>query len=79
MIGRGASSFNLERQRKPNASFGYGRHFRCGHALNLAIGRLSLGETFRHFKNPRLNTQLPVITKGWRFRGVMNLPVVWDA
>lgn len=72
-------SFNIDRPRKQHAAFGYRPHFCSGHYLSRAAGRIALEETYRMLPNLRLDGTKPVNIKGWRFRGVMNLPARWDA
>lgn len=74
-----ADRFRLGRPRRPSASFGYRPHFCSGHALARGIGRISLEEAFRSLPNLRLDPGKDVETKGWRFRGVTQLPAQWDA
>jgi cytochrome P450 len=74
-----ADRFVLDRPRKQHASFGYRPHFCSGHYLSRSIGRIALEEVFRLLPKLRLDPNGEVVSKGWRFRGVMNLPVVWDA
>jgi cytochrome P450 len=74
-----ADRFVLDRPRKQHASFGYRPHFCSGIFLSRAIGKLSLEEAFGSLANLRLDPGREVVAKGWRFRGVMNLPALWDA
>jgi cytochrome P450 len=74
-----ADSFDLDRKRKPHASFGYRPHFCSGHYLSRQIGRISLEEAFRSLGDLHLDPDREVITKGWRFRGVLQLPARWKA
>ena len=74
-----ADRFVLDRPRKQHASFGYRPHFCSGIFLTRAIGKLSLEEAFGSLANLRLDPGREVVAKGWRFRGVMNLPALWDA
>lgn len=71
-------AYQLHRPRKQHASFGYRPHFCSGIFLSRAIGRLSLEEVFGTLHNLRLDQEGTVVSKGWRFRGVMNLPAKWD-
>lgn len=71
--------FQLSRQRKPHSSFGFRPHFCSGHYLSRNIGRIALEESFRCLPNLRLDAEHEVSTKGWRFRGAVKLPAVWDA
>jgi cytochrome P450 len=71
--------FLLNRPPQPHAAFGYRRHVCSGQHLSRVIGRVSLEETFRLLPNVRLDPQGEVVTKGWRFRGVMKLPALWNS
>lgn len=70
--------FLLNRPAQPHAAFGYRRHVCSGQHLSRVIGRVSLEETFRLLPNLRLDPHGEVVTKGWRFRGVMKLPALWN-
>jgi len=74
-----ADQFQLDRPRKQHVAFGYRPHFCSGIFLSRAIGRLALEEAFQSLPNLRLDPDGEVVSKGWRFRGVMNLPALWDA
>jgi cytochrome P450 len=73
-----SDQFLLNRPAQPHAAFGYRRHVCSGQHLSRVIGRVSLEETFRLLPNLRLDPQREVVTKGWRFRGVMKLPALWN-
>jgi cytochrome P450 len=70
--------FLFNRPPQPHAAFGYRRHVCSGQHLSRVIGKVSLEETYRQLRNLRLDPQREVVTKGWRFRGVMKLPALWD-
>jgi len=74
-----SEQFRLDREPLPHAAFGYRRHVCSGQHLSRVIGRVSIQETYRLLPNLRLDPRREVVTKGWRFRGVMNLPAEWDA
>lgn len=74
-----ADAYQLFRPRKQHVAFGYRPHFCSGIFLARAIGRIALEEAFASLPGLRLDPQGEVLTKGWRFRGVMNLPAVWNA
>ena len=74
-----ADVFRLDRPRKQHAAFGYRPHFCSGIFLTRALGRISLEEVYGSLRNLRLDPDGQVVTKGWRFRGVINLPALWDA
>lgn len=71
--------FRLNRPRQPHAAFGYRRHVCSGQHLSRVIGQVSLQETYRLLPDIRLDPRGQVVTKGWRFRGVLKLPAVWNA
>ncbi|MCW3008410.1 MAG: cytochrome P450-pinF2, plant-inducible [Solirubrobacterales bacterium] len=71
--------FDLNRGRQTHAAFGYGSHFCSGHFISRHIERIALEEVFRTLAGLRLDPDQPVIERGWRFRGVKHLPVLWDA
>ncbi len=71
--------FDLFRKRRPHLSFGFRPHFCSGHALSRAMGRIALEEVFGQLPNLRLDQSREVKAKGWRFRGVTDLPATWDA
>lgn len=71
--------FDISKTRKQHAAFGYRPHFCSGHYLSRMAGRIALEEAYRQLPNLRLDPDAEVKVKGWRFRGVMNLPARWDA
>nr|WP_302054123.1 cytochrome P450 [Sphingomonas tagetis] len=74
-----AEAFDMRRKKKANATFGYRPHFCSGHYLSRAAGRIALEEAFARLPGLRIDADKPVNVKGWRFRGVVNLPARWDA
>ncbi len=72
-------AFQLDRKKKPHVSFGFRPHFCSGHFLSRALGQIALEETFKTLPNLRLDPDKELKAKGWRFRGVTNLPAKWDA
>ena len=71
--------FNITRPKKTHVSFGFRPHFCSGHFLSRAMGEIALSEAFAQLPNLRLDTSRPLKAKGWRFRGVTDLPAQWDA
>ncbi|WP_416979629.1 cytochrome P450 [Streptomyces sp. T028] len=71
--------FDMFRKKRPHLSFGFRPHFCSGHALSRAMGTIALEEAFIRLPNLRLGDSGEVAAKGWRFRGVTDLPAVWDA
>jgi cytochrome P450 len=71
--------FDMFRKKRPHLSFGFRPHFCSGHALSRAMGEIALEEAFRQLPNLRLDRSRQIQAKGWRFRGVTDLPAAWDA
>lgn len=71
--------FDMFRRKKPHLAFGFRPHFCSGHFLSRTMGEIALTEAFRALPNLRLDPEKEVRAKGWRFRGVAELPVRWDA
>lgn len=74
-----AEQFRIDRPRKQHAAFGYRPHFCSGHYLSRAAGRIAIEESYKLLPNLRIDGDKEVHIKGWRFRGVTNLPARWDA
>jgi cytochrome P450 len=74
-----ADLFDFRRRKRPHLSFGFRPHFCSGHALSRAMGEIALEEVFQQLPNLRLDTNRELQAKGWRFRGVSDLPAQWDA
>jgi cytochrome P450 len=72
-------SFDMFRRKRPHLSFGFRPHFCSGHALSRAMGQIALEEAFRQLPGLRLDDSREIMAKGWRFRGVTDLPAAWDA
>jgi hypothetical protein len=43
------------------------------------VADVALPSTFARLKGLRLDGAKPVRIGGWAFRGLLNLPVIWDA
>ncbi|MGI5460948.1 cytochrome P450 [Streptomyces sp. CA-249302] len=71
--------FDMFRKKRPHLSFGFWPHFCSGHALSRALGEIALEEAFRRLPGLRLDDSRGLTAKGWRFRGVSDLPAVWNA
>jgi cytochrome P450 len=71
--------FDMFRKKRPHLSFGFRPHFCSGHALSRAMGEIALEEVFTQLPNLRLDENRELRAKGWRFRGVSDLPAKWDA
>ena len=76
----GADKFDVMRDTAKSIAFGAGPHFCAGAAASRAmIADVALPSVFARLKNLRLDESDPVRIGGWAFRGLFNLPVVWDA
>jgi cytochrome P450 len=73
-----SEQYLMTRAPQPYASFGYRRHVCSGQHLSRVFGKVCLEETYRLLPNVRLDPQREVLIRGWRFRGVMSLPALWD-
>lgn len=71
--------FDMFRKKRPHLSFGFRPHFCSGHSLSRAMGEIALEEVFRQLPELRLDDSREMRAKGWRFRGVSDLPAVWNA
>ena len=75
-----ADRFDLTRDTGKSIAFGAGPHFCAGAAASRAmIADVALPSVFARLKGLRLDDGEPVRIGGWAFRGLFNLPVVWDA
>lgn len=74
-----ADQFDIFRKKKQHLSFGFRPHFCSGHFLSRTMGEIALEEVFSQLPNLRLDPAKEIKAKGWRFRGVSDLPAKWDA
>ncbi|MGO4568890.1 cytochrome P450 [Rhizobium sp. 2YAF20] len=74
-----ADQFDMFRKKKQHLSFGFRPHFCSGHFLSRTMGEIALEEVFSQLANLRLDPAKEIKAKGWRFRGVSDLPAKWDA
>ena len=72
-------SFDLTRDTGKSIAFGAGPHFCAGAAASRSlIAEVALPTIFARLKDLRLAADAEVVVTGWAFRGLLNLPVVWD-
>lgn len=71
--------FDMFRKKKQHLSFGFRPHFCSGHFLSRAMGEIALEEAFTQLPSLRLDPSKELKAKGWRFRGVSDLPAKWNA
>jgi len=75
-----ADQFDLTRDTSKSIAFGAGPHFCAGAAASRAmIADVALPSVFARLKGLALDEREPVRIGGWAFRGLFNLPVVWEA
>jgi hypothetical protein len=75
-----AERFDLTRDTAKSIAFGAGPHFCAGAAVSRTmIADVALPAVFARLKGLRLDEREPVRIGGWAFRGLFNLPVIWEA
>jgi hypothetical protein len=75
-----ADQFDLTRDTGKSIAFGAGPHFCAGAAASRAmIADVALPGVFVRLKELRLDAREPVRITGWAFRGLQNLPAMWEA
>ncbi|MGB3448114.1 MAG: cytochrome P450 [Xanthobacteraceae bacterium] len=72
-------TFDITRDTAKSIAFGAGPHYCAGAwASRAMVADVALPSIFARLKNLRLDEAEPVRIGGWAFRGLLNLPVVWD-
>jgi cytochrome P450 len=72
--------FDITRDTAKSIAFGAGPHYCAGaFASRAMVADVALPGIFTRLKGLRLDTSEPVRIGGWAFRGLLNLPVRWDA
>lgn len=75
-----ADRFDVTRDNSKHLAFGAGPHFCAGAFVSRCmIADVALPAIFSTLKDLKLAPQPPVKLGGWAFRGVLNLPVKWNA
>ena len=70
----------LDRKRDTHLGFGAGVHFCAGvWVARTQLADVAFPEVIRRYKNLRLDPANPATAGGWVFRGMLSLPVRWDA
>ena len=73
-------TFDITRDTAKSIAFGAGPHYCAGAwASRAMVADVALPSIFAKLKNLRLDDAEPVRIGGWAFRGLLNLPVTWDA
>src|SRR5438445_7632232 len=72
--------FDITRDTSKSIAFGAGPHYCAGaFASRAMVADVALPRIFARLKGLRLDASEPVRIGGWAFRGLLNLPVMWDA
>jgi aromatic O-demethylase, cytochrome P450 subunit len=71
--------FDLDRPRQNHMTFGYGTHFCIGHTVARGLGQVVLEEIFASLPQLRPDPDRAPRVHGWKSRGPLSLPAVWDA
>jgi cytochrome P450 len=72
--------FDVTRSTQKSIAFGAGPHYCAGaFASRAMVADVALPGIFARLKGLRLDAREPVRIGGWAFRGLLNLPVEWDA
>jgi len=70
----------MSRDASKSIAFGAGPHFCAGAwASRAMVADVALPAIFARLRNLRIVEDEPVRIGGWAFRGLLNLPVIWDA
>lgn len=72
-----ADRFDITRERRPNAAFGYGPHFCAGHAFARGQERIALRTLVDAMPDLALDPTTDVVMRGWEFRAPAELRVTW--
>ncbi|MCC8953617.1 cytochrome P450 [Bradyrhizobium sp. Pear77] len=73
-------AFDVRRDASKSIAFGAGPHFCAGAwASRAMVADVALPAIFDRLKNLRLIKDRPPRIGGWAFRGLLDLPVTWDA
>jgi cytochrome P450 len=69
--------FDITRERRANAAFGFGPHFCAGHAFARDQERIALQMLVDAMPDLALDPQFEVTMRGWEFRAPTELHVTW--
>jgi cytochrome P450 len=77
---RDPDRFDITRDTQKSIAFGAGPHYCAGaFASRAMVADVALPSIFARLKGLLLDQRTPVRIGGWAFRGLLNLPVQWDA
>ena len=72
--------FDITRDTQKSIAFGAGPHYCAGaFASRAMVADIALPSIFARLRGLRLDETEPVRIGGWAFRGLLNLPVKWEA
>lgn len=73
-------TFNIHREKLPHLGFGSGIHFCAGAWIAKAmVAQIAVPTLFRELDGLALDPQRPAEDGGWVFRGMLSLPLTWNA
>ncbi len=73
-------TFDITRDTAKSIAFGAGPHYCAGAwASRAMVAEVALPSIFAKLKDLRLDDSTPVRISGWAFRGLLNLPVIWQS
>ena len=70
-------AFDIRRERRPNAAFGYGPHFCAGHVFARGQERIAMQLLVEAMPDIALDPAHEVTFRGWEFRAPTELHVTW--
>lgn len=75
-----AADFDIRREVKPHLAFSKGVHVCLGAWVAKAeVATVGLPRLFQRLRGLDLHAERPAVIGGWVFRGMLELPVAWDA
>jgi cytochrome P450/flavodoxin len=75
-----AAAFDVRREVKPHLAFSKGVHVCLGAWVAKAeVATVGLPKLFERLRGVELHPDKPAVIGGWVFRGMLDLPVSWDA
>lgn len=73
-------TFDIHREKLPHLGFGSGIHFCAGAWIAKAmVAQIAVPRLFREFDGLALDPNQPAREGGWVFRGMLSLPLTWNA
>lgn len=72
-----ADRYDMFRQRRNHAAFGFGPHFCSGHHFSRVQMRIAIQRLFERLPELRLDPRRPPELRGWEFRAPQHVHVTW--